>query len=42
MLFYDRTDISEGVDINKTNTSTECIIYHYKYFLDKGLNFQSV
>ena len=32
MLEYDRADISEGIDINKTNLSKECGIYHYWYF----------
>ena len=34
MLEYDRIDISEGIDINKTNASKECDICHYWYFLD--------
>ena len=29
MLEYDRTDISEGIDINKTSASKECDICHY-------------
>ena len=28
-LEYDRIDISEGIDINKTNASKECNICHY-------------
>ena len=40
MLYYDRSDVSEGIDINKTSASNECIICHYQYFLDKGLKFQ--
>ena len=39
MLEYDRTDISEGIDINKTNASKECDICHYWYFLDKGFKY---
>ena len=38
MLEYDRADISEGVDRNKTNASKECDISHYWYFLGKNLN----
>ena len=34
MLEYDRTDISEGIEINKTNTLKECDTCHYWYFLD--------
>ena len=29
MLEHDRIDISEGIDINKTNASKECDICHY-------------
>ena len=39
MLEYDRTDISEGIDINKANASKECDICHYWYFLDKNFNY---
>ena len=40
MLEYDRTDISEGIDINKTSKSKECDICHYCYFLDKNFNYE--
>ena len=41
MLEYDRTDISEGIDINKSNyKSKECDICHYWYFLDKNFSYQ--
>ena len=29
MLYYDRIDISKGLNINKTSASKECIICHY-------------
>ena len=29
MLYKDRIDISEGIDIDKTNDSYECKICHY-------------
>ena len=32
MLEYDRIDISEGIDDNKTSLSKECDICHYWYF----------
>ena len=32
MLEYDRIDISEGIDVNKTSSSKECDICHYWYF----------
>ena len=35
MLGYDRIDIAEGIDINKTCASKECDICHYWYFFDK-------
>ena len=40
MVYYDRTDISEGIDINKTSASKECDICHYLYFLNRGFKFQ--
>ena len=40
MLEYDRYDISERIDINKTNISKECRICHYWYFLDKNFNYE--
>ena len=40
MLFYDRTDVSEGIDINKTSSSKECDTCHYWYFLNKGFKIQ--
>ena len=38
MLEYDRIDISEGIDGDKTNASKECKICHYWYFLDKNFS----
>ena len=40
MLEYDKTDISEGIDINKTCASKECVICHYWYFLNKNFNYE--
>ena len=40
MLEYDRIDISEGIDIDKTSKSKECDICHYWYFLDKNFNYE--
>ena len=40
MLEYDKIDISEGIDINKTNASKECDICHCWYFLDKKFNYE--
>ena len=42
MLEYDRIDVSEGTDVNKTNASRECDICHYWYFKDIGLNMNHI
>ena len=39
MLKYDRIDISEGIDVNKTNESKECKFFHYWYFLNKNFSY---
>ena len=39
MLHCDRTDISEGIDLAKSNNSKECIIWHY-WFFNHGFEFQ--
>ena len=41
MIYYDRIDIPEGIDVNKTSESKECDIWHYWYFLNKGFKFQT-
>ena len=40
MLEYDRFDISERIDINKTNASNECDICNYCYFKDIGVKYE--
>ena len=40
MLEYDKVDISEDIDINKTSKSKECDICHYWYFLDKNFGYE--
>ena len=43
MLYYDRIDVSEGIDVNKTSASKECDICHYFYFcyfLNYSVTFQ--
>ena len=40
MLEYDRIDILERIDINKTNVSKECHICHYWYFKDIGFMYE--
>ena len=41
MLEYDRIDISEEIDVNKTNLSKECDICRYWYFKDIGFKYES-
>ena len=40
MLEYYRIDISEGINVNKTNASKKCDICHYWYFKDIGLKYE--
>ena len=40
MLEYGRIDISEGIDVDKTNKSKECMFCHYWYFLDKNFSYR--
>ena len=40
MLQYEKIDISEGIDIDKTNTSKEYMLCHYWYFQDVGFKFE--
>ena len=41
MVEYDRIDICEGTDINKTSLSKECNICHYWYFKDIGFKYEN-
>ena len=38
MLECERSDVSEGIDINKTSKSKECTLCHYWYFLDNNFS----
>ena len=40
LLYYERIDVSEGIDVKKTSASKECDICHYWYFLNKSFKFQ--
>ena len=40
MLYYNRIDVYEGIDVNKTSASKECDICHYCYFLNYSFTFQ--
>ena len=39
MIEYEIIDISDGIDISKTNKSKECMFCHYWYFLDKSFSY---
>ena len=41
MLYYDRNDVSEKIDIKKTSASKECDVYYYWYFWNKEFKFQT-
>ena len=40
MLEYERIDISEGIDVSKTNLSKECDICYCWYFKDVGFKYE--
>ena len=40
MLQYEKIDVSEGIDINRTNASKECMLCHYWYFKDVEFKFE--
>ena len=40
MLRYQKIDVSEGIDLNKTSTSKECKLCHYWFFKDSGFKFK--
>ena len=40
MLQYERIDISEGIDFDKTDKSKECMTCHYWYFKDIGYKYE--
>ena len=40
MVQYEKIDVSEGIDVNKTSVSKEYMLCHYWYFKDVGFKFQ--
>ena len=40
MLYFDGTDVSERIDVNKTSAWKECNICHYWCFLNYSFRFQ--
>ena len=40
MLQYQKVDVSEGIDVNKTSASKECDLCLYWFFKDVGFKFE--
>ena len=40
-MYYDRTDVGEGIDPTESNKSKECMICHY-FFLIVDSNFKII
>ena len=40
MLRYQKIDVSEGIDVNKTSASKEYELCHYWFFKDIGFKFE--
>ena len=40
MLQYEKIDVLEGIDTNKTSASKECMLCHYWYLKDVGFKFE--
>ena len=40
MLPYQKIDVSEGLDVNKTSASKECELCQYWFFKDVGFKFE--
>ena len=39
MLEHERIDISEGVDVDMSDKSKQCMLCHYRYILDKNVSY---
>ena len=42
VLQYEKFDVSEGIDVNKSSASKKCELYHYWFFKDFGINLKSM
>ena len=40
MIQYKRIDVSEGIEITKSNESKECMLCHYWYFKHIGYEYE--
>ena len=39
MLVYEKIVISDGIDVDMSDKSKECMLCHYWYFLDKNFSY---
>ena len=39
MLIYEKIDISDGIDVDVSDKSKECMLCHYWHFLDKSFSY---
>ena len=42
MLQYERIDVSEGIDLNKSDKSKECMICHYWFLKTLVINMNHI
>ena len=42
MLQYERIDVSQGIDVNKTSSWNKCELCYYCFFKDSGFKFEDV
>ena len=42
MPWYQKIDVSEGIDVNNTSASKECMLCHYWFFKDIGFKFKDM
>ena len=42
MSYFDRINVSEEADVNKTSASKECDVCHYWYFFNYSFKFQQM
>ena len=40
MLQNEKSDASEGIDVNKTSASRKCVLCHDRFFTDVGFKFE--
>ena len=40
MVRYQKINVSEGIDVNKTNEPKKCELCHYWFFKDVGFKFE--